>query len=388
MNVRIALLASACMIALSAWAQKPPTRDDDTDKWVTATGQTATTGPNAKDEAEKLALRKAVEEACGVFIKAQSKTKDYQAVYDKVLANTVGYVIEFKTIKTWTEGSDTFATVKARVSTKKFSENWAHIAHTLQQENNPRVVVCIAEPTAWTATGPADTQEAGVAQAKIEDFLLDKGLSLMDRDTAEKTNKRDLLLATAKGDEKEIAAVAARFKADVVISGKATAQRSRKVRVGDADMYQYTVSLSVRAIQTDSARILASKDFTKTYTELQTGAEKKVLSKLASDNAGDLLEAVVAAWAKRANVSKTIELNITGMDYDAWKLLKAESEKIRGLQAIRLRELVESVAQIDVEYELTIENLADRLTALKDVKLKVTEMSANRIKLKLVKDKE
>jgi hypothetical protein len=71
------------------------------------------------------------------------------------------------------------------------------------------------------------------------------------------------------------------------------------------------------------------------------------------------------------------------MEHETWKLFKAEVEKLQGVQALRLREIVQGVATIDAEYQFSTENLADRLTELKSVKLKVTEISANRLKLKV-----
>ena len=386
------ILVAGIAILLAAsvsYTQAPPPEGADVDKWITATGETAGADANAKDEAVKMALRKAVEQACGVFIKAQSKTKDYQAVYDKVLTNTVGYVLEHKVIKTWVEGGNTLATVKARVSTKKFEEDWASIAHTLHQEGNPRVIFAIAEATNWTTTGPAyQTEENGTVQTKFEEFFTEKGITLMDRVAAGKVTKRDLMLATIKDDASEIAAVGARFKADVVIVGKASAKMSKKISVDDQghDLYQYTVNLNIYAVQTDSARKLATKSFTKNYNEVQRNAEDKVLSKLADESKAEFLKALIEAWAKRANDSRTVELNVSGMDYDAYKIFKVEAEKIRGVQALRQREITEGVATIDVEYEFTNENLADRLTAMKDIKLKVVEITANRIKLKVVKE--
>jgi hypothetical protein len=384
---RILLAALAAGLSLPSYAQVPPKAAGEVDTWVTVTEEAAGTNANARDEAVKMALRKAVEQTCGVFIKAQSKTKDYQAVYDKVMANTVGFVLEHKVVKTWVEGQTTKATVQARVSTKKFEEDWANIAHTLAQENNPRVVVAIAEAVNWTTTGPAyQIDENGAVQSRIEDFLISKGLVLMDKAAAANVSKRDLRLAEIRGKDDEIAAAGARFKADVVIVGLATVKRGGEVELVGQRMHQYNATLAVRAIQTDSARILISKTYSKTYNELQRGAEDKVLVKLADDSAPEMLKAVVKAWAERANVQRTVELHVSGMDYDAWKTFKAEAEKIRGVQALRLREITEAVATIDVEYEFTNENLADRLTALKDVKLKVTEINANRIKAKVAKE--
>jgi len=382
----LAVVAVSAWLVGSALGQKvAPLEEVDT--WKTTTGEAAGIDGNAKDEAVKMALRKAVEQTCGVFLTSQSKVKDYQAVYDKVFANTGGYVLEHKVVKSWIDGQKTFATVQARVSTKKFEQDWARIAHTLNQENNPRVIVAIAEATTWTDKGPQyQVDGEGVSQTKIEDFLVEKGLTLMDRTAAAAVSKRDLLLAELKDDAAAVAAAGTRFKADVVIVGKANAKKGERIKVGDSQLYQYTTSLSVRAIQSDSARVLMSKTFSKTITQVQTNAEEKALTKLAEEAAPQLLGALVDAWAKRANVGRTVELQVAGMDYDLWKQFKTEAEKIRGVQALRLREITEAVATIDVEYEFTNENLADRLTAIKDPKLKIVEINANRIKFKVAKE--
>ncbi|RPI61497.1 MAG: hypothetical protein EHM48_05550 [Planctomycetaceae bacterium] len=383
--------AALCLTLLcgAALAQKPPAEAEDVDAWVTATGQTSGVTANARDEAEKLALRKAVEMKCGLFIKAQSKVKDYQAVYDKVLSNTVGYVLEFKVVRVDKTDDTTSVTVKARVSTKKFEENWASIAHTINEANNPRVVLAVSEATSWTTSGPAyETSENGTVQTSLESFFDKKGISLMDRQTAAGVSKRDLMLAVTSDDVAAVAAVGARFKADVVIIGKANAKLGKKITVGDTEMYQYTVSINLRAVQTDSARILMSKNFTETVTELQRNAEDKALSKVAEKVSPKALEALVEAWAKRSSTggARTVELYVSGMDYDTYKAFKAAADKIRGVQAVRMREITESVATIDIEYELTNENLADRLSEIKEPKLKVIEINPNRIKLKIVKE--
>jgi hypothetical protein len=361
---------------------------EQVDTWKTATGEAVGVDDNAKDEATKVALRKAVEQACGVFITSQSKTKDYQAIYDKVIVNTVGYVLEHKVTKVRIDDGKTIVTVNARVSTKKFEEDWARIAHTVNQENNPRVVVAIAEATSWTDKGPQyEVDGDGVAQTKVEDFLVKKGLMLMDHKMAASVSKRDLLLAEIKDDAAAVAAAGTRFKADVVIVGKANVKMGDKIKVGDSELYQYTAVLTVRAIQTDSARILMSKTFgPKVFNQVQIRSEDKAISKLADEAAPAILAALVDAWAKRANVGRTVELQISDMDYDAWKLFKVEADKIRGMQALRLREITEAVATIDAEYEFTNENLADRLSGIAQPKLKVIEINANRIKLKVVKE--
>ena len=391
MTRRISVPA-ACLVSVGlVWcgvvsAQRA--RAKPVDKWVTVTAAAAGTTAKAGDEAVAQALRVAVERACGVFIKAQSKTLNYKTVYDKVLANTVGYVIEHEVLKTWKDGEMTHVRLRARVSTRKFQENWAVIAHTVNRENNPRVIVAIAEAVQHTAAGPIyKVGEDGIVQGKVEDFFLSKGIALMDRATAAKVSKRDVLLAMLKDDEKEVAALGARFKADVVIAGRAIAKYGKTIRVADTSLHQYTATFRVRVIQADSARVLVSKTYgPKTVTSLQrAGGGDKALAKLAADSAPKLLAVVVEAWRKRANVSRTAHLSISGMNFKAWKAFKAEAKALRGVKALRLREVTEGIAHIEVEYTYTNENLAENLTELKKTKLEVTEITATRIKLKIIK---
>jgi hypothetical protein len=258
------------------------------EKWMEATGRAAGTDETARDEAKAKALRTAVEEGCGVFLTSQSKTRDYKAVYDKVFANAVGYVREFTIVKTDVEGGVTIVKVKALVSTRKFEEDWASIAHTIEQENNPRIIVAIVESIYQTTTGPSyEVKEDGIVQTAIEEFLLSKGLTLMDRTVAADVAKRDVLLAAIKDDASEMAALGARFKADVVVTGKASVKFGKTLDIAGQEAYQYVATLTIRVIQTDSARILATKSFppATVLTVQRGGGEDKALSKLAKDAA-------------------------------------------------------------------------------------------------------
>lgn len=377
----------ACLLTLAlsaAWCMGQNIDNAAPDKWVNVTAAAAGTNANARDEAVATALRKGVEQACGVFLTAESKTRDYQATYDKVFANAVGFVKEHKVVKEWVEDGKTFVTVRALVSTQKFAKDWSVIAHTVNQENNPRVIVAIAEATTFTNRGWVyASDEGGTVQSKIEDFFLSKGVQLMDRQTAVGVSKRDLLLAVVKDDAKEAAALGLRFHADVVVMGQATAKYGNAVSIGDQRMHQYPATLNVRVVQTDSARLLVSKNFNVTYmSALAQGGEGKALTKLAEESAPKLLAAVVEAWRSRANVSRTIQLSINGMDFAAWKTFKTEVEAIDGIQAVRMREIsVDNIASLDIEYRFTNEILADKVTSLKSLKLKVSEITANRIKL-------
>ena len=372
-----------------AWAQavKPSNIKGATiDKWVTATGKAEGTNLTAQDEAIADALRKAVEQTCGTFLTTQSKTQDYKLVYDRIFNNAVGYVREYKVKKVLVADQITHAEITARVSTQKFEKQWAVIAHTVHREGNPRVIIAITDAT-WTTTTMAHSGIiASTVQGKLEELFLSKGLQLVDRSTSEKVNKRDIILAGLRDDIQELAALGSRFNADVVIYGQASARYGNKVRIASHDAYKFVATLNVRAIRTDSAQLMVSRTFGPvTQTSLQYGGgREKALAKLAEQSAPKLLTAVVEAWRKQIHVTRNIRLNISQMDYDAWRIFRQEAKNIRGIKDLHLREITESVANIDVEYEFSTQTLADRLSELKNVNLKVVEFNPNRLKLNLL----
>jgi len=235
----------------------------------------------------------------------------------------------------------------------------------------------------------SEMKEGGTVQTKIEDFFLDKGLKLMDRGTAGKVNKRDLLLASAKEDLSEVAALGARFHADVVVLGTAAAKSGgetqqtiagRTVRQND-----YRAKLLVRAVRTDSAQLIVSKVYQVNLRSLRKGGEEKALDKLADEAAPKLLSAIVEAWRKQIHVTRDIQLQISGMNYKEFQTFQNEAKQLRGVKFISLREITDSIANISIGYEFSTQTLADHLSRLKDISLEITEFNPNRLKMHVVK---
>jgi len=163
---------------------------------------------------------------------------------------------------------------------------------------------------------------------------------------------------------------------------------SNSLEMAGQTMYQYVATMTVKVIQADSARVLTSKPFGPiTVSSMQrVGGEDKALAKLGQTYAPELLSAVVEAWRNRANSGRTLVLSIVGMDYELFKVFKEQASKIEGMHNIRMREIVEGMAQIDIESDLDNESLADRLGKMMLPRLSVTEITANRLKLKVLTD--
>ncbi|HEY3243104.1 MAG TPA: hypothetical protein VGM03_07110 [Phycisphaerae bacterium] len=393
MKHRISLtVLAACLVSIPVAAQSgtgAPSRTQSVAR-VTAVGRAAGTDVRAKDEALADAKRKAVEQACGLFMNAQSETAEYQLVKDRILGNAAGYIKEYRVSREWTEGDISHCEIEATVSTAAFERDWALFAHVKEDEGNPRCVVVITEDDDIDDANPPVTN--GACQAQIENFFLKHAVQLMDKGTSDDVRSRDLDLAARNKDVNKLAAAAAAFKADVLVLGDATARLGTPVEVGGQTLHRWDVTLNVRVIQTDSAQVLASKSYQpKTpYRSASAGNGARALAQLADQIAPQLLSDIGEAWRQRSVNSRIVRLSLQPCTRKQWKSIQEALAQVRGVQGGRegakLRELVNDVADVEVNWSFDLNLLADTLEKLKveGLAFEIIEQSANRLNVKVI----
>jgi len=215
-------------------------------------------------------------------------------------------------------------------------------------------------------------------------------VQLMDKGVTDQVRDRDLTLAAMNGDVNKAAAAGAAFKADVVVLGQAEAKKGDSVVVGGQTLKRWNVTLTIRAIQTDSAAVLVSKTYIPDRAMTTTsGSGKDGLLRVARDNAPEVLSDIAEAWRKRATVGKLIQVTLDPCTRPQFKAIQAEMIKLKGItgaeDGFKLREIVNNIATVEVSWKYDLNQLADRFEELKvrvgDDKLsfEVTEQSANRV---------
>lgn len=355
-------------------------------KVITVTGEAAGTDLNAMEQAKQDALRKAVEQACGTFISSHTKTKNYQAVYDKIMSLAAGFVTEYDVLERTKDDEISRCKIRATVSTMSFEKEWALLLHTLEAEGNPRCVVVVVEDNNVDDEMPPKTD--AVAQSALERFLIEKGVQLMDQSGSAQSKDRDIALAAINDDVKKLAAMAASFKADVVIRGVADARMAGTSEIGGRTLFKWSATITIRAYHTDSAQMLMSGVYseTKATTNENQGGDEAIRA-CAEKNAGKILKDLGEAWRKRQNVRRSIQLTLENCSRKDFKQFEAALSNERGVQAVRMRELVNRVCQIEIDWEYDLERLATRIEQL-DVDgttYEITEQTHDRITVKVVK---
>jgi hypothetical protein len=288
MKLRSSLLAIAASLTFAASALAQPDFAEPRERWIKVTGMAAGIDQTAAEQAKQDALRLAVERACGVFINAQSQVKDFELVRDKILQQAVGYIKEYKVLEEHNDGSLSYCTVDALVSTQRFEQDWAALAQTREQEANPRCVMVVIEDD--NVDDLKSPRANGVVQSCLENFFLSHDIQLMDKGQSEAVRQRDLALAAIDDDIDRLAAVGAALKAEVVLLGNAEAKYATIAGYRKA---KWDCSLTIRIIQTDSAMLLASNVYRpqKTFfTDTGATGASEGLEQIAREQAAQILQ--------------------------------------------------------------------------------------------------
>jgi len=376
---------------MGVWAAGAVAAEDS--KMIVVTGRAVGTTEVAAEEAKLDALRVAVRRVCGAFINAQSETDNYTLVRDKILEHPVGFARIVKIIK----GPEVMAGItqvqlEAEVFPVQFERKWAEFAHIKQREGNPRCVLVVYEDDDVDRGNPPIPN--GVVQTGLEDFFLSQKVRLMDKGTTDSVRMRDLQLAALTGDLEKAAAVGAAFNADVVLVGRAEAKSGGPVTIAGHELRRWNATLTVRVVQADSGAILVSKTYrpSKTYSTT-TGSGKDALLALARECAPAVLSDVGSAWRERATAGKIINVTLDPCSRKRFRAVQAEMIKSKGVtggeDGFKLRELVSSVASVEVNWKYDLNQLADRIEELsvqvdgEVLTFEIVEQTANRISVRV-----
>lgn len=354
---------------------------------VNVIGKVAGTGLKSEEQATLNAQRRAVEQVCGSFINSMSKTNNYKTVYDKILAQATGFARVVRIIETQKSDGMTFVRAEVEVFPVRFRRKWAEFAHIIEAEDNPRCILIILEDDDTSDRKPPRLN--GVMQSDLEGFFIDKDVQLMDKTVSDAVRKRDLELAAVNDDINKLAATGAAFKAEVVILGRAEVTPAGTAEIAGMRLHKWRAVVTIRAIQTDSAKILMSRQYELLRnTTGRTGGGPLALRDLAAKHRAKILLDIGKAWRKRASVRRIIRLSLRPVSYAEALMLNEQVKKLEGVVESRLREIVQNTANIEVDWKYKIDDLAARLMAMesdKGTKIEIVERTANRLVGKLIK---
>ena len=227
-------------------------------KRVRATGSASVHDGNhaaAFEEAKRAALREAVEEAVGVLIYSHSRVRNFVAIEDDILAETVGYVRQFEVVEQGVgEEDDSYrVTVEAVVDLGDLHRDLGALKLLFEEAGRPRIS-CTGEE--FLASADGRTQAAanwGALEQSVARVLRAVGGSdyLVVPSSDGSTGASGIETERASRAEISVVASATVEVADVAIPN---AGRS----LADLGLISATATIHLQAFWIDSGQLMAS----------------------------------------------------------------------------------------------------------------------------------
>jgi hypothetical protein len=227
------------------------------------------------------------------------------------------------------------------------------------------------------------------AEKVITEYLMANGMEVVDAELIKTNMDRDKALQIMNASPRSAAALGLQFGADVVLVGKAISKGSAD-QIKDTAFRSYQASVSLKAIRTDTAEILAmeSREAAKIHVDDLAGGSLAI-REAAYPLIRDLLPKMTARLGKAGSGEiRKIQL-VIGDVTQIWQVAAVKQvlrERIPGTIEVIQRGFVSGVATFDIHCQGDSQRLAEELTLVNPgpFRLKVLGVAPNKLNMKLV----
>jgi hypothetical protein len=367
------LIVLAILALLTSRCKSTTDKPQENQGWVEVTGVAAIRNGNlglAKDEALKEAKRVAVQEVLGSMVSARSDVKNFELVRQTVTSKSEGMIESFSILSSRAVSEKEYQVrIKAKVSEAMINET---IEEVIASQGKPRMMVLIEE----TFNNKPDPNK--VAQTELEAQFIAQGFPFVDQATVEKivTNNRRKIAAALGGNNAAACELGVDAGAEIILVGTSRVKEAGKI--AGSQLISVQADLNVRVIDINTGKILTAGQEHGAYPHInaESGgvmAVKRAVTPLREKLVADILK----LWD--INRASTIALLVTGLDYEKLMVLRGElTEKVRGVRAVNPKGSAGKAAKLEVEFEGSSFELADRLqNSGLSIKLKIGQVKPN-----------
>ena len=341
----------------------------------------------AKDNALNDALRKAVEQAVGTLVQAQTLVDKYQLISDEIYTKSQGYIKKYTIISERPDLNQGIlkVTIQANVSIGDIRNDLNAIGLLIERKGKPRMMVIIDEKIGGAESGySANLSES---ETVIIQKFTEKGFNFVDEATVKKNMKRNMALQAIGGDDNAAASIGLEYGAEVVIIGSAVAKLAGKGIAG-TEMKSIHASITARAIRADTGEIISSASEKGAIAHLdETAGGALAIKKAGEKIAFSLIDQIIAKWSGEVGGQTTVQLTVSGIDFVSLNKFKTIIQsQVRGVLKLNQRSFTAGVAVIDVETKTNAQSMAEEL-AMKNFetfKVEIIGLSSNKIDIKVI----
>jgi hypothetical protein len=270
----------------------------------------------ARDEAIADAQRKALEQVSGVWIDAETITRNRMLFDELVRTKTRGVVQNTNVLESGKTADGEF-----RVKL----EAWVKAADV--QERLPDLVSELSLVVLVPEQNGGQPQAQAVVENEIVTKLTDAGYRVLDPAQLQRIARRDQLAARLRGDERTARELGLKFLSNLIIVGEATAQPSQST----AGIVSAHARVTARIIEAETGQIIHGGNVSllqiRGFAQNATTAGERALANAAVPAAERLVQALDSYFKKR---ERRVEVRIKGLpSLDEYRASKAFLEKLR-----------------------------------------------------------
>ncbi|MDY7036829.1 MAG: hypothetical protein SV375_11795 [Thermodesulfobacteriota bacterium] len=349
-------------------------------KEIRAIGVADGKSSRARDEALNDALRKAVEQGVGTFVTAELTVEQRKLVDERIYTESQGYIQRYEIVREGPQEDIYEVEIRALVKMGKLAGDLESIGLLIRKKQNPRVMVIIHSGEINTSFPGVALEGNRNAENQIESSLIGKGFQLIDAGQAGRKKQLETLLL--KGDPSRAGKIAKDFGADILIEGDVRRTFvSRRQVFGRATRF-FSNEIRIKAFETDTAKIL----FSGYKTRPPSGAAALMpLEEATSELTDEMIAGILKQWRKDVFQAGSYQLDISKISFTSLSKLKKNLLNVRGVQGVQVRSFHSGHALIEVKYQGPLEELADKIIALKRPRLKITGIQSNTIEIQFRK---
>ncbi|HKZ46558.1 MAG TPA: hypothetical protein VJ202_04160, partial [Thermodesulfobacteriota bacterium] len=299
----------------------------------------------ARDMAIQDAMRKAVEQAVGTMVAAETAVENYQLIRDSVLTKTQGYIQKYDVVSAGAKGNLYEVIISATVAVENLKNDLAALGLLHAQVEKPRVLFMIAEQNIgqeyyvfwWYGKSEFKGQHFDMAASEtaMKEEFINKGFNIVDISVA--TGKIDISNAYRIADLTDTGAkeIGRKLGAEVVVKGKALAKAGP--RTAGSSVGSYVADITASAIRVDNGAVLASgrgHGVSRNISDVTGGTE--ALERAARELSGKMIDQITAKWSGEVQGGGLIQITVQGVaDYaDLTKIKNWIKAQIRGVNAV------------------------------------------------------
>lgn len=344
---------------------------------VLAQQLTTATGTGAsRDAALTDARRNAIEQAIGVVVSSRTISENYQLVQDNIISRANGFVTSYKVIREGTGASGLYeVTIEASVTevAEAVLNDGRALDALIEAVGRPRMMFLINEelPGNWW------DRSTGIVEPVLMELFFDKGFALVDRDQLRAIRTNDQGRQAALGNVDAVQSLGRMYSAECAVVGKATATEG----AGAYGFANVRADLALKVIRVDTGELLGVVHEQARAANPAAGtAARSAFEECSQVAARAIFKHIVKKWGQESANAASVQVQITNIDFlgasDFEEWLKT---RVAGVRYIHSRPFESNVAELEVQYEGTANELAKAIA--KAYPMQVSSVTQNKLVL-------